>query len=160
MRKKIEMTVSLVEYQLTELSLDEMKLLEKAQELMSKAYAPYSEFYVGASVMLDNGEIFAANNQENVSFPVGTCAERIALGYAMANFPTNRPVKIAIVAKKIGLDRLANVTPCGMCRQAINEYELKFNKPIEILILTPENTVLKAEGVENFLPFRFNNLND
>ncbi|MFC0655673.1 cytidine deaminase [Mongoliitalea lutea] len=160
MRKRIEQTVCLMELDLSELSSVENTLIEKAKELMEKAYAPYSEFFVGASVLLENGEIFSANNQENVSFPVGVCAERAALAYAIGNFPDQAPVKIAIVAKKQGLDRLANVTPCGSCRQTINEYELKFKKPVEILILTPENTVLKAEGIENFLPFRFKDLND
>lgn len=159
MRNIIEKTVTLIELELSDLSAKETELVKKAQELMEKAYAPYSEFFVGAAVLLDNGEILAANNQENVSFPVGLCAERAVLGFAMANFPTSSPLKIAIVAKKSGSQRLANVTPCGLCCQTINEYELKFKRPIEILILTPENSVLKAEGVENFLPFRFKDLN-
>lgn len=158
MGKKIELTVSLKVVNRSELNEADSKLISLAESAMHQAYAPYSNFLVGASLLLENGQFFSANNQENVSFPVGICAERNVLSYAMANFPEVKPIKIAIVAKKRGSKHFATVTPCGLCRQTISEYEMKFQNPIEILILNANEEVLIASGIEQFLPFRFDSL--
>ena len=159
MRKKIEMKVSLEVYPPQEWSEEDRTLTAMAKEIMEKAHAPYSDFLVGAALLLENGEKYAANNQENVSFPVGVCAERALLSYVVGNHPDKRPVKIVIVAKRRDGERLATVTPCGLCRQTINEYELKFGAPIKIMMLSPEGDLLVAESIEQLLPFRFNDLN-
>ncbi|SMD43172.1 cytidine deaminase [Aquiflexum balticum DSM 16537] len=158
MNRKIELTVSLEVVQQKNWSEQDKILIAKATNILESAHAPYSGFLVGAALLLENGAIFAANNQENVSFPVGICAERAVLSYAMANHPDIRPVKIVIVAKRKGESEFATVTPCGLCRQTINEYEVKFNSPIEISMLNPNGEILKASGIEQLLPFRFNNL--
>jgi cytidine deaminase len=159
MRKKIEMQVSLEVYPPHEWSEEDRLLTEMAKDIMKQAHAPYSDFLVGAALILENGEKFAANNQENVSFPVGICAERALLSYSIGNHPRSRPVKIIIVAKKRKTDRYATVTPCGLCRQTINEYELKFDAPIQIMMLNPDGDLLVAKNIEQLLPFRFNDLN-
>ncbi|MFD2202398.1 cytidine deaminase [Shivajiella indica] len=159
MRKKIEFRSTLEVYLPKDWSEEDRNLIELAQKISKNAHAPYSDFLVGAAVLLDNGKVFAANNQENVSFPVGICAERAALSYAMANFPDSRPKKIAIFARRRHEDRIASVTPCGLCRQTINEYEVKFKSPIEVMMLSPEGHLLVANGIEQLLPFRFNDLN-
>ncbi|PSL05724.1 cytidine deaminase [Cecembia rubra] len=159
MQEKIEMKVSLMVYPSQDWSEEDRKLVEMAKEIMFKAHAPYSDFLVGASLLLENGEKLMANNQENVSFPVGVCAERAVLSYAMANYPKSRPVKIVISAKKRFGERFATVTPCGLCRQTINEYEIKFQAPIQVMMLAPDGNLLVAEGIEQLLPFRFNDLN-
>ncbi|MCH7397584.1 cytidine deaminase [Belliella sp. DSM 107340] len=159
MTKKIEIKVSLEVFSKNEWLSEDAHLIEKAKSILENAHAPYSNFLVGAALLLENGEVFVANNQENVSFPVGICAERAVLSYAMGNFPNDRPVKIAIVAKRRVNNQLATVTPCGLCRQTINEYEVKFNHPIEILMLNPQEEILKASGIDQLLPFRFNDLN-
>ena len=159
MSRKIEKQVVLEIYAPEEWTEEDARLIAEAREILEHAHAPYSNFLVGAALLLENGEIYRANNQENVSFPVGVCAERAVLSYAMANNPGNRPKKIAIAAKRRDDSKLAFVTPCGLCRQTINEYEVKFGQPIDILILNPEGDILKASGIENFLPFRFNDLN-
>jgi cytidine deaminase len=159
MKKKIEITVSLEVIQKSEWSKEDRSLIERAIHAVEHAHAPYSNFMVGTSLLLDNGQIFSANNQENVSFPVGICAERAVLSYAMGNFPNNRPVKLAVVAKRRSDSTWATVTPCGLCRQTINEYEVKFGHPIEILMLNPDEEILKASGIDQLLPFRFNDLN-
>lgn len=159
MRKKIEMNVSLEVYPPQEWTDEDRILTEMAKAIMEKAHAPYSDFLVGAALLLDNGEMYAANNQENVSFPVGVCAERAVLSYAVGNRPQSRPVKIIIAAKRRLSKRYATVTPCGLCRQTINEYEIKFNRPIQIMMLHPEGNLLVAPSVETLLPFRFNDLN-
>jgi cytidine deaminase len=159
MPKEITYQVSLQVLSPEEWSLEDTNLMENAKKAMLNAHAPYSNFLVGAAVILENGEIFSANNQENVSFPVGICAERAVLSYALANHPHSAPKKIAIVAKGKDKVKYASVTPCGLCRQTINEYEFKFKKPIEILMLNPNNEILKASGIDQLLPFRFSDLN-
>ena len=75
--KKIEL--SFISAQLTELSSEEKQLVANAKSSLTTAYAPYSGFLVGASVLLDNGEVINGSNQENVAYPSGLCAERVAL---------------------------------------------------------------------------------
>ncbi|AGA78075.1 cytidine deaminase [Echinicola vietnamensis] len=159
MSEKIEQKVILHLLDINELSESEIALLEKAKKAMKNAYAPYSHFGVGAALLMEDGQILAANNQENASFPVGVCAERVLLGFAHANFPELRPLKIMIVAQRFHEAGFATVSPCGLCRQTINEYEVKFGRPIEILMLTPEGKVLKAANVSQLLPFKFDDLN-
>lgn len=159
MRKKIEYTVSLEVIQPEEWSDLERTLIMKAKGILKNAHAPYSDFLVGAALLLDSGDIFAATNQENVSYPVGVCAERAVLSYAMGNKPDSKPLMLAIVAKRRKDSNWATVTPCGLCRQTINEYEIKFDSPIAILMLNPAGEILKANGIEQLLPFRFNDLN-
>jgi len=159
MNRKIEVTASLEVVPIELWTEEESMLITKAKEILESAHAPYSKFLVGAALLLENGSVFAANNQENVSFPVGICAERAVLSYVMGNYPRIKPLKIAIAAKRIGEDIYAYVTPCGMCRQTINEYEMKFGSPIEILMLNGQEEILKAKGIEQLLPFRFNKFN-
>jgi cytidine deaminase len=156
--KKITDKIELEELAFSELDPREAALLKRAQEISTKAYAPYSKFQVGAAVELANGEIYQSSNQENVSFPVGTCAERLLLGYVGANFPELAPKTIAIVARREGDVDWAGVSPCGMCRQAINEAENRYNSPISILILQPKGIVLRFQGIRHLLPLKFDNL--
>ena len=118
MVKKIEINVSLEVFPKEEWLEEDAKLIEKAKSILEYAHAPYSNFLVGAVLLLENGEIFTANNQENVSFPVGICAERAVLSYVMGNFPNLKPLKIAIAARRLNEKGYAYVTPCGMCRKA------------------------------------------
>ncbi len=156
--KKITDTIELEELSFSELTPLEASLLQRAQEISKKAYAPYSNFHVGAAVALENGEIYQSSNQENVSFPVGTCAERLLLGYVGANFPEQIPQMLAIVAQRAGEDSWAGVSPCGMCRQAINEVENRYQSPITILLLQANGTVLRFQGIRHLLPLKFDNL--
>ena len=156
--KKITDTIELEELAFSELNPLEATLLQRAQEISKNAYAPYSCFNVGAAVALDNGEIYQSSNQENVSFPVGTCAERLLLGYVGANFPKQVPQMLAIVAQRAGEDSWAGVSPCGMCRQAINEVENRFKSPITILLLQADGTVLRFQGIRHLLPLKFDDL--
>jgi cytidine deaminase len=156
--KKITDKIELEELAFSELDPREVALLKRAQEISTKAYAPYSKFQVGAAVELANGEIYQSSNQENVSFPVGTCAERLLLGYVGANFPELAPKTIAIVARREGDVDWAGVSPCGMCRQAINEAENRYNSPISILILQPKGIVLRFQGIRHLLPLKFDDL--
>ncbi|OOG74342.1 cytidine deaminase [Algoriphagus sp. A40] len=156
--KKINLNSELEELSPEELDYIEQALLSRAQTIAKIAYAPYSGFLVGAAVLLENGEVLQSSNQENVSYPVGTCAERLVLGYAGANYPTSAPVMMAIVAQRAGEEGWAEVSPCGMCRQAINESENRFGKPITLLILRANGNVLRIKGISELLPLKFDKL--
>ena len=138
-----------------ELSEEDKRLVVLAREISSKAYAPYSGFFVGAAAELDNGEVVTGNNQENAAFPSGLCAERVAVFHANSIYPDQGIKTIAITAQnRYGSVRLP-VTPCGACRQVLLETEIRFGKPIRI-ILDGREKMLLFEGIENLLPFSFN----
>lgn len=128
-------------------------LINESVRIANKAYVPYSNFHVGACVLLENGEIISGNNQENASYPVGICAERTLLSYVHANYPDEKK-KILVVSV---LDTDKNVSPCGLCRQTILEYENLQGDPIEI-ILNNHNSgeVLVIPSASNLLPLHFN----
>lgn len=156
--KKIATSIELEELAFSELNTLELTLIQRAQQISKNAYAPYSDFRVGAAVALANGEIYQSSNQENVSFPVGTCAERLLLGYVGANFPEQTPQILAIVAQRAGESSWARVSPCGMCRQTINEVENRYKSPITILLLQANGTVLRFQGIHQLLPLKFDDL--
>jgi cytidine deaminase len=159
MSTKIEKTVTLEVLQWEELEDGIKFLIDKAKDASGDAYAPYSNFMVGAALLLDNGEILSGNNQENASYPVGNCAERVVLGYSHAKYPKAKPLKIAVVARRRNEENFATVSPCGLCRQTISEYEQRYGQPIEIFMLTPNGEVLKASSIDDLLPFKFHDLN-
>lgn len=158
MSKKIKIEAEFEELAWEELNIEEQQLMMRARKVSEKAYAPYSDFHVGAAVRLESGEILQSSNQENVSFPVGVCAERLVLGYAGANFPDLAVKEIAIVARRKGEEIWAGVSPCGLCRQTINEAEMRFNQQISILIQNPDGSVLRFHGIQTLLPFKFDDL--
>jgi cytidine deaminase len=141
-----------------ELSEIEHLLIVRAQEISKTAYAPYSNFHVGSAILLQSGEILQSSNQENASFPVGICAERLVLGYAGANFPDSAPVMLAVVAQRAGELAWAGVSPCGVCRQTINEAEVRFGLEIVMLFLRPDGRVYRAKGISSLLPLKFDDL--
>ncbi len=139
----------------SELSADEQSLLVLANEASDRAYAPYSNFYVGAAVLLENGEIITGNNQENVAYPSGLCAERVAIFAASSRFP-GVPIKtIAITAHSSNVTLNSPLTPCGGCRQVIAEYETLQKKPIRLLLLGQGGGVIVVNTIEVFLPLMF-----
>ena len=159
MTRKLQKTVTLEVFTWEELDQEVKNLMEEAKMAGMKAYAPYSNFMVGAALLLDNGKMLSGNNQENASFPVGICAERVVLGYSHARYPDAKPLKLAIVAKKREESNYATVTPCGLCRQSISEYESRYKQPIEVYMLTPTGEILKAAGIDELLPFKFEDFN-
>ena len=97
--RKFTVVSEVVEYEsMDELTQEDVALLEMAFEAMQNAYAPYSRFKVGAAVALDNGETVIGNNQENVAYPSGLCAERVAMFAASAQHPEARITTVAVVA--------------------------------------------------------------
>jgi cytidine deaminase len=159
MSEKIEKTVSLELFKWEELEDSIQNLVELAKSAAEDAYAPYSKFHVGAALLLDNGEVLTGSNQENASFPVGNCAERVVLNYAHAKYPSSKPLKLAIAAKRGEEKLVASVTPCGFCRQTISEYEQRYGQQIEIYMLNASGEVIKSQGIANLLPFGFIDFN-
>lgn len=140
---------------ISDCSVSIQKLMKKAQEARAKAYAPYSNFYVGAAILLENGTIVTGSNQENASYPAGLCGERTALFYAGAKYPNQRIKSIALTAGPEGEDNLKPVPPCGSCRQAIAEYEQKQKSPISIYFMGTSGKVKKVSSLLDLLPLAF-----
>ncbi len=138
-----------------ELSEDAVHLFERAKEARLNAYAPYSNFAVGAAILLANGEVVTGSNQENASYPSGLCAERTAIYYAGAKYPNIKILKIAIVAGLLEGKTSKPIPPCGACRQAIAEYEVNQQSPIEIYFKGTSGKILKSNSLKNLLPLIF-----
>ncbi len=139
---------------LSELSVDDQKLITAARESAENAYAPYSKFCVGAAVLLANGMIIKGNNQENADFTDGLCAERVALFYAHANFPDVAVEALAVTAKTVHGLIPGPAQPCGSCRQVLIETESRYKQPIR-LILDGAKKIMVLDGSDNLLPFAF-----
>ncbi len=140
---------------LSEMDNEDKMLLEKAAEATNKSYAPYSQFHVGAAVLLENGEIISAGNQENAAYPSGLCAERVALFYAKSKYPDVAVKSVAITAKSENFSIEGPLPPCGSCRQVIAETEKRQNKPIKIIMKGEKGPIHKVTGIESLLPFTF-----
>ncbi|MCB0599613.1 MAG: cytidine deaminase [Saprospiraceae bacterium] len=138
-----------------ELSREERDLLGQAWKATETSYSPYSHFAVGAAVLLKNGEVISGSNQENASFPVGSCAERVAVHFAKARYPHESIELIAIRAKKADHPILQPVTPCGACRQLLIEVEHQQKKTIKLLLQGEAGPVMRIESVQILLPFYF-----
>ncbi|NBU91160.1 MAG: cytidine deaminase [Flavobacteriia bacterium] len=137
------------------LNPEEILLVNKAFEAMEKAYAPYSKFKVGAALLLEDGQIIQGNNQENIAYPSGLCAERVALFHAGAQFPGIAVDLICIVAKGDLMPISQLLSPCGACRQVMLESENRQNKPIRIILVNQDNRTMCIDSVQNLLPFGF-----
>ena len=129
--------------------------MNSAIEARENAYSPYSKFSVGAALLLDNGEIIIGNNQENASYPSGLCAERTAIYYAGAKYPEAIILKMAITAGSKEKETTKPIPPCGACRQAIAEYEVKQDKDIEIYFMGEVGKIVKSDSLANLLPLIF-----
>lgn len=154
--KKIIISATIREYDSdSELPGSELDLLKHARVAGEDAYAPYSEFYVGAALRLKNGEVITANNQENVAYPSGLCAERVAVFFAGANHPgeTIESIAVSCSSEKTGSDKA--FSPCGACRQALAEYEQKQGSPMQIILGGKTGKILVVDSVRDLLPLIF-----
>lgn len=154
--KKKELKISYFEYDnINELESPDKDLLIAAKKSVNDAYAPYSKYYVGSTVQLENGEIICGNNQENVAYPSGLCAERVALFYASSKYPNQKIMTIAITAKAGNFEITEPVAPCGACRQVLAEYQTKQNHPIKIIMMGETGKIKVISKVDDILPFMF-----
>jgi len=154
--KKINITTSFSVYNsIDELPLDVKKLMQQAIEARKNAYAPYSNFHVGAVILLENQKTVIGSNQENAAYPSGLCAERVAIYQAGALYPNVKILKLAISATSNHKPVLSPIPPCGSCRQSIAEYEFKQDIPIEIYFMGESGEVYKSDSLKNLLPLSF-----
>lgn len=154
--KKSVHHIEYLEMERKELSEDEQKLSLAAEKAALKAYAPYSKFRVGAAVLLDNGEIITGNNQENVAYPSGLCAERVALFSAKANYPEASIEALSIVAFSGKGQDMEVLAPCGACRQVMAEYQNLQDELFPVLLLSEDkDRILKFRKTADLLPFSF-----
>jgi len=133
----------------------DQELLKSATDAISNAYAPYSGYKVGAAVLLENGQIIQGNNQENVAYPSGICAERVALFYAASKFPDVAVKALAVTATAEEFEITDPVTPCGSCLQVMAEAEIRFRNSIKVIMHGETGKIYVVEGVNNLLPLMF-----
>ncbi len=153
--KKSSITIEFFEIDsIEELSAIEQKLIQESRSAKDKAYSPYSEFKVGAAVLLDNEIIIQGNNQENAAYPSGLCAERVALFYANSAYPNNSVKAIAITASNSNGIIQKPIAPCGSCRQVMLETEQRYNTDMKIY-LVGRNKIYSVLGAKSLLPLFF-----
>jgi len=136
------------------LSAQDRKLIADSINACSMAYAPYSDFKVGVAIRSDDGNIYIGSNQENGAFPIGQCAERVAL-YAMVHQHGRKPIDTIAIAVE-NEKQLTPASPCGSCRQMLNEYRSYQTTPIRLLLtLSGGGSVYEINDVKDLLPFAF-----
>lgn len=140
-----------------DLSKDDFDLLSQARSTTKNAYAPYSNFFVGAAAKLSNEKIITATNQENASFPAGICAERVLLSSVASQFPNVGIETIAISYDNKNGESNHPVSPCGICRQSLAEFENRFDQTIKIILSGKTGKVLIIQSASGLLPLSFSN---
>lgn len=144
-----------VHQDLKTLSETDRRLIENAKNAAHLAYAPYSNFKVGAAVILKDGTFYSGSNQENASFPAGICAERVVLSTVSSVSPLNSVVTMAICSISDDVEVSDPVAPCGICRQSLIEYESRFNAPIRLLLVGSNEKVCEFISASELLPMAF-----
>jgi len=152
--KKFEFNYAVYD-SIDELPEDQRWLLNEAREVTEQAYAPYSNFQVGAVAKLANGEIVAGSNQENASFPVGLCAERVLLASISSLFPKIPIETIAVSYKSEHHKSDHPISPCGICRQSLQEFEGRVNHPVQLILGGLTGPVYVIDSASKLLPLAF-----
>ncbi len=131
--------------------MNNSELLAIARSAAQDAYAPYSSFRVGAAVLLDSGEVVTGNNQENISYSLSMCAERVAVNYVFAQYPSAKIIAVAIAG--ISTDDL--VTPCGACCQVLAEVKKRQESDFFVVMYGKYEGML-VKNISDLLPYAFN----
>jgi cytidine deaminase len=142
--------------QLEDLDSESKYLVHKAKEATEHSYSPYSKFRVGAALILEDGTVVTGSNQENASYPLCMCAERVALYAAAVQHPGKTIMKLAVVAHKKNQKELSPATCCGACRAVLAEFELRQKKSFELIMLGENEKWIKCSSAASLLPFNFN----
>ena len=152
--KEIDITIKIKLCNPQELTADDRELVDRAIKATENAYAPYSHFYVGAAIRLQDGTIFTGANQENAAFTSGTCAERATLFAAQSQRPDQPLSTIAIAARNAAGLLKQPIPPCGQCRQALLEMEDRYKKPLRLMLYGTEG-IYVINSVKDILPLTF-----
>lgn len=155
--KKQQQVFTYEEYEsIGELDPKDAYLLQRAREVTRIAYAPYSNFHVGAAARLMNGEVITGTNQENASFPAGLCAERVLLSSISSLFHGLGIESMAISYDSKLIESDHPVAPCGICRQTLTEFEERTGRPIRLILGGMEGPIMIIPSASMLLPFAFN----
>jgi len=154
MQKKYEFDYEILDHAGL-LSDPDQALLNAAIKATETAYAPYSNFKVGAAALLSTGQIVIGSNQESASFPVGICAERTLLNSVGSQYPEATILSMAISYDPLNKPSVAPISPCGMCRQALLDYENRYQAPIKIFLAGKSGQVMVIASASYLLPFGF-----
>ena len=138
-----------------ELNESDSNLLALAKDATKQAYAPYSHFNVGAAAKLIDGKIVTGTNQENASYPVGICAERVLLSVVASQYNNAGIDTIAISYDNVNGESKHPISPCGLCRQTLVEYEERTNQPIRLILSGLKGEVYIIEKAHHLLPLSF-----
>ncbi|NDC40139.1 MAG: cytidine deaminase [Chitinophagia bacterium] len=143
---------------ISELPVAIQGLVEAARQAASEAYAPYSNFLVGAAVLFSNGIVKTGHNHENASYPAGVCAERSLLSTINPLLAHQQITAIAVIdgGRVLSADPLS---PCGICRQTILEQQLAQQSPIAVYMCSSGGNVVFVEDATCLLPFYFSSKN-
>ena len=153
--QEVNLQIQFQSLKLTELNTQEQALVQACKNASTNAYAPYSQFKVGASLLISNDEILLGNNQENAAFPSGLCAERVALFQFGARNDKKHIKAIAICAQTGGNFTDEFIVPCGGCLQVMSEYQSLQKEKIRVILYRGDDEIMLGEGIENFLPLQF-----
>lgn len=154
MKKKIEIEYEEFASRL-ELSEEDRELVDRALEATEGSYSPYSHFRVGAAVRMGDGSIETGSNQENLAYPSGLCAERVAIFGASARRGEGCVMRTLAIMAKDGGGNVAEASPCGACRQVMAEQELRQGEKLRVLVGLADGKFRCYSGVESLLPFVF-----
>lgn len=152
--KRSEIVIPIIEKSLDELNPDEIELINAARDIAQRAYAPYSQFRVGAAAKLNSGRIVTGSNQENAAYPSGLCAERTTLFYAGAQYPDDPVTALVVTAIRQDGSYAQVAAPCGACRQVMLEVSDRFKQPFKVYLPNADSTLI-IEDNRQLLPINF-----
>jgi len=154
--KLLNLNISFEQYAgIGELNEQDQLLCNKAEQALASSYSPYSKFRVGTAIRLASGETILGSNQENLAYPSGLCAERVALFSIGSNQPNAIIESMAITAQTDKFDITKPITSCGGCLQVMAEFERKQATPIAVIFYCLNGEILKVPSVKSLLPFSF-----
>jgi len=130
-------------------------IMTHAKEMAQQAYAPYSGFLVGASILLNNGKHVGGHNFENAAYPMCLCGERAALAVARSQYPEAKVDAIAIRVLGASDEVQKPAAPCGACRQVLSETEDLHQQPIKIFMQGSGAVIYEASSAKDLLPLAF-----
>lgn len=154
MKKEINISYEVFESH-KDLDPEDLKLLEAARKETVNAYAPYSDFWVGAAARLVSGELVKGTNQENASFPAGICAERVLMSTAASMFPGVGIDTIAVSYDNRNGSSSRPVSPCGICRQTMMEFQTRTQHPMRVILSGLKGEVYVLNDARDLLPLVF-----
>jgi cytidine deaminase len=145
---------------INELDPKDAELVRAAREATKNSFAKFSNFKVGAAARVKGvKEIYTGSNQENAAYPVGICAERALLAAVASKFGNNKVIDTMAISynnTNKGKSSEKPISPCGMCRQALLQYEENAKQPIRLLMSGKNGRVILVKEANFLLPLHFN----